>query len=241
MHAAFVELLECRSFLQHSYAFAFFRYPTMYYIRRNRIYKLRERERATFEQFQSELEMMTEQLSDIVARMHLRATQTQIMFLTKESAGKRQDFSSCMISLLNDERKEKMKKENKAGGEELSYRTDPQPLDLGGLLEQLEARPTLGLVPDETDSDDDVPENQVPARRSPERDDEDDAAMQEALRASLQAFAVESHIDDDGNGGNGNNDEDSCTESPFAEFCCSACTYVNSRGRRCQMCGTPRN
>ncbi len=68
---------------------------------------MRQREKATFEQFQSELEMMTEQMSDIVARTHLRATQTQIMFLTSEAAEKRRDFSSFLIAVLNDERKEK--------------------------------------------------------------------------------------------------------------------------------------
>jgi hypothetical protein len=83
IHAAFTELLECRSLLQHSYAFAFFRYPIQYHIRRDRLAKSKEREKLAFEQRQSELEMLTEQASDIVARIHLRATQMQIMFVTK--------------------------------------------------------------------------------------------------------------------------------------------------------------
>ncbi|KAI2500350.1 hypothetical protein MHU86_14093 [Fragilaria crotonensis] len=84
IHDAFIELLECRSLLQHSYAFAFFDIQ-LHHIRRDRFTKSKEREKLGFERLQSELEMLTEQLSDIVARKHLRATQTQIMFLTKNA------------------------------------------------------------------------------------------------------------------------------------------------------------
>ena len=107
IHAAFTELLECRSLLQHSYAFAFFRYPITFHIRRDRLSKSKEREKAGFELLQSELEMLTEQLSDIVARKHLRATQMQIMFLTKNACQKRSEFTSLMLSLLNQQLKEK--------------------------------------------------------------------------------------------------------------------------------------
>lgn len=106
IHAAFTELLECRSLLQHSYAFAFFRYPIQYHIRRDRIAKSKEREKLAFEQRQSELEMLTEQASDIVARRHLRATQMQIMFVTKSAFQKRRELTSFMLSLLNEKLKE---------------------------------------------------------------------------------------------------------------------------------------
>lgn len=106
IHAAFTELLECRSLLQHSYAFAFFRYPIQYHIRRDRLAKSKEREKLAFEQRQSELEMLTEQASDIVARRHLRATQMQIMFVTKSAFQKRRELTSFMLSLLNEKLKE---------------------------------------------------------------------------------------------------------------------------------------
>jgi hypothetical protein len=67
VHDAFAELLECRSMLQHSYAHSFYRYD-MSTIRRSRALKRRMTEKAAFEQLQSELEMLTEQMSDVVAR-----------------------------------------------------------------------------------------------------------------------------------------------------------------------------
>jgi IBR domain, a half RING-finger domain/Ariadne domain len=106
IHAAFTELLECRSLLQHSYAFAFFRYPIQYHMPRDRLAKSKEREKLAFEQRQSELEMLTEQTSDIVARKHLRATQMQIMFVTKSAFQKRRELTSFMLSLLNEQLKE---------------------------------------------------------------------------------------------------------------------------------------
>jgi len=105
VHNAFSELLECRSLLQHSYAFAFFRYPTTHNMRRSQE-KLKEREKREFEQVQSELEMLTEQLSDIVARKHLRATQTQIMFLTAHTCQKRIHLSDSMLTILQEHRKQ---------------------------------------------------------------------------------------------------------------------------------------
>lgn len=106
VHAAFTELLECRSVLQHSYAFSYFRYPSLY---SGLMVSGRRREKVTFERLQSELEMLTEQMSDIVARRHLRATQVQITFLTANAAEKRQDLSNLLFSILHDEEKESKK------------------------------------------------------------------------------------------------------------------------------------
>ena len=63
VHAAFKELLECRSVLQHSYPFSFFRYESLA-LKRHRHGKRLWNEKTTFEQMQSELEMITEQMSD---------------------------------------------------------------------------------------------------------------------------------------------------------------------------------
>jgi len=67
VHNAFTELLECRSLLQHSYAYAFCRFPPS----SRRLTTNRAIEKLSFEHFQSELEMVTEQLSNVVARCHL--------------------------------------------------------------------------------------------------------------------------------------------------------------------------
>jgi hypothetical protein len=105
IHSAFSELLECRSMLQHSYAFSFFRYKSTN-SRKYKLLKRRANEKATFEQFQSELELLTEQISDVVARSHIRATQTQIAFLTAATSEKRKEFSNVMINILIEEKRE---------------------------------------------------------------------------------------------------------------------------------------
>eukprot|EP00980_Cylindrotheca_fusiformis_P028728 scaffold22640_cov138-Cylindrotheca_fusiformis.AAC.9 len=87
IHSAFTELLECRSALKYSYAYSFFR-----------------KEKIVFEKYQSELEMITEQMSDVLARSHIRASQVQISFLTAGAAEKRVDFSNLMFSILHEER-----------------------------------------------------------------------------------------------------------------------------------------
>jgi hypothetical protein len=231
VHAAFTELLECRSFLQHSYAFAFFRYPALYYIRRNRVVKMRQREMSTFGQFQSELEMITEQMSDIVARTHLRATQTQIMFLTGEAAEKRRNLSNFLIAILNDARKEER---DNAGMENDAQRCSiPPPIDIGGMLARLQSRVPVRNEHDGMDSDDSGVTNPYPGLRQ-RREIEEEAAMQEALQASLQAFVAESQFHETGS-------DTEEAEGPFAEWSCESCTYMNSRGRTCAMCGNPRD
>jgi rubrerythrin len=235
VHAAFTELLECRSFLQHSYAFAFFRYPTLYYISRNRVIKMRHREKATFEQLQSGLEMLTEQMSDIVARTHLRATQTQIMFLTCEAAEKRRDLSNFLIAILDDERKEQAESENEGNENDAQRRSIPPPIDIGGMLARLHSRAPVGNEHDDMDSDDNGVSYPYPGHRFQRRNlEEEDAAMQEALQASLQAFIAESQSPDT----DGDNEE---AEGPVVGWSCEACTYMNSRGRTCAMCGTARD
>ena len=88
VHAAFSELLECRSMLQHSYVFAFINYKT----------RQQSNEKKVYERIQSELELLTEQISDVVARAHIRASETQIVFLTKVTSGKRDRKSTRLNS-----------------------------------------------------------------------------------------------------------------------------------------------
>jgi hypothetical protein len=223
VHAAFAELLECRSFLQYSYAFAFFRYPTLYDIRRNRAFKIRQSELATFEQFQSELEMITEQMSDIVARTHLRATQTQIMSLTCEAAEMRSNLSNFLIPILDGEKKEP---ENNA-----QPRSLPPPI---GRNFARFARAPMRNEHDDMDSDDNgVTDPYTRHRQRTGTEIEEEAAMQEARQASLRSLIAESQSHE-----TGDTEE---AEGPFAEWSCEACTYMNSRGRTCAMCGTARD
>jgi hypothetical protein len=192
---------------------------------------MRQREMANFEQFQSELEMMTEQMSDVVARTHLRATQTQIMFLTCEAAEKRRNLSNFLIAVLDDERKEE--RENAERENDAQHRSIPPPIDIGGMLARLQSGVPVRNEHDDMDSDDNGVTDPYPGRRQ-RREIEEEAAMQEALQASLQAFIAESQSHET----DGSNEE---AEGPFTEWSCEACTYMNSRGRTCAMCGTTRD
>jgi hypothetical protein len=209
IHAAFSELLECRSMIQHSYVFSFFRYKSTSTLK----YKLLKRhisEKLAFEQFQSELELMTEQISDVVARHHIRATQTQIIFLTAAAAEKRKEFSNVMINALLEEKKDGRREEKREA--KTANRL------LGGGLDTV-----VGLTASRTASGSD----REPISRS---DSEDSDAAAEAVRESLVEFLAST--------GYGAGSEYNTTDEEISDWACGACTYVNSGGRRCDVCGT---
>lgn len=215
VHSAFTELLECRSVLQHSYIFSYFRFTSIH-PKRYRLIKPLLKEKLAFEQTQAELEMMTEQISNVVARRHLRATQAQIMFLTATSAEKRKEFSNLMLNLLNRERAEE-NSEARVGNEsaeEKALRERYQSLLRGGRI--------TGLATNRRSAD------RVPAN-------EDNEAIEQALRASLDDFRANTgsrdvlEID-------GENNDDTVKDWP-----CSACTFMNNGGKQCEMCGTQRS
>ena len=62
--------------------------------------------------------------------------------------------------------------------------------------------------------------------------------MQEALRASLVTFNAESGTSFSATS---SGDVEGDEESNGTEWACEACTFVNSRGLSCEMCGTVRN
>mgnify|MGYP001295673442 CR=1 FL=1 len=55
------------------------------------------KEKFRFERLQAELETLTEQMSDIVARSHLRASQIQITYLTSAAAEKRLELNNFIF------------------------------------------------------------------------------------------------------------------------------------------------
>ena len=81
IHVAFCELVECREFLKNSYVLGYYRYARARKRQagktRSRIARALESEKETFEEMQAELEMITETLSDIVARKHMRASKVR--------------------------------------------------------------------------------------------------------------------------------------------------------------------
>lgn len=212
VHAAFIELLECRSMLQHSYAMSYFRYKSID-SRRYRLMRRRANEKTTFEQFQAELELMTEHISDIVARTHLRASMIQIMFLTKAAAEKRKEFSNVMINILFEEKQEK---ENSEGGPDSNQSVNPPHISLAGhTLDTVSGPVTFDNLNSTYSSQTDL------------------ANVENAVRRSLYQFLARSGA----NTAVTFDDDDSEQESDWA---CHACTYVNNGGRHCAMCQNRR-
>jgi hypothetical protein len=233
VHAAFVELKECRSMLQHSYAFSFFRYNVVLGQQRYRELKRRLNEKLAFEQLQSELEVMTEQMSDVVARSRLRATQSQITYLTSAASEKRIEFSNLMINILAEERNER-RLELAAGLEKAEQPNDSQSCRrLPGILDSITGLSSGNRSVDSGESSDghrDTSKGEVLG------DDGLIDLLDEALRASLEEFMANNgsqdatHIDDEG-----------IHEDFGFDWPCSACTYMNCSGRLCAMCGTHRS
>lgn len=128
IHGAFCELLECRSLLQHSYVFAFRRYRHS----SNVSFSILARtEKMGFEVLQSELEMVTEHLSDIVGRSHIRATRNQIRFLTSAAADKRCDVYHFVLKALRDDGalRERIKKHNEVVASRVAREEEEQKVE----------------------------------------------------------------------------------------------------------------
>jgi hypothetical protein len=217
VHAAFIELFECRSLLQHSYAFSHYRYKT-----RGLKYtylKQRNSEQKAFEQHQSELEVMTEQISDVVARLHLRATQSQIIFLTASAVERRKEFSNFLLGALNKERKDLRKKTP------TSPRKNKHNTALRGLFDETTTGNSSSLLNGSLSS---IREEPSHISASEERD------IDAAIRASTLSNGDLEEIRSSSSDLEGN-------ETSSRDAACDACTYVNfSEARRCAMCGQLR-
>lgn len=244
--------------LEFTYPFAFYRYakisPIVY-----RIKSSREIEKINFESLQSELEMLTEQMSDIVARKHLRATMTQIMFLTSAAAEKRRELNMFMMAMGHDYRR-KMKEKNKKRTEkqvvsivpptsqEDDCDSDHNEISDEALMEIL-ARSTMRPgqnagrpvhpaslnVEWDTSAADIVPNtrsNMNFVRHQQRTGGDEDAAFQLAVQASIR-----SHIAFTNEAMNAHSSDE---DDDVNGWNCSACTYTNRGGRHCAMCGSRR-
>ena len=203
IHAAFAELLECRSILQHSYAFSYFRYGGVS-TKRMKAVKRRMAEMKAFEEIQADLETMTEQMSNSIARAHLRASKGQIMYLTFAAAEKRKDFSNLMINVITLKRRERREADGGASEDAKSADTDDETRD--------DEKPRGG-------------KKKSKHRRRPSGNYSDDH-----VEAASSAEVDESSP--------GVADYDSSIK--LKHWACSACTYVNSGGKRCEICRSRR-
>jgi hypothetical protein len=176
-----------------------------------------------FEQFQADLEIVTEHLSDIVARAHLRATQTQIMFLTSGAAEKRRDFSNLMLTILHDELREQTYA-NANDRPTLSVSDDDD-----GPYESMMRGATKKMLVLEL-----FPETAIRAGLDLPIEPFGDGAdvyneLERVVRQSLNLGEPEhqqAHALD--------------PSYRWAQWSCPACTYANIGGSHCAMCDTPR-
>ena len=266
--------------LKHSYAFAFFRYPSSSERRdRSRSTRHRKKEKQLFEQLQAELEMMTEQMSDVVARKHIRATQPQIQYLTKDASNKRYAMTTLMLRTMQAQRREAKEEANEPAAENTRLSFSPSDRHSGSAYDfRLHRRPGNAIntiergrhnlnrsnpygemdrdrliVPRPTmlDASDDSDDND-PMSVMRELYGGDVASLHEVLRASVQPHMrlgtpaapneYRAGFFHDNRGGLGENEFDGMDdELPHREdWSCSLCTYMNSTGHVCAMCGTAR-
>lgn len=244
VHSAFTELSECRSVLRHSYAFSYFRYPTFSrtaHIYPHLYGKRKEKqgfdnlqagettlfvfrwERSTTSKTNNvrppphtspELEVLTEQMSDIVARSHLRATQVQIAFLTAGAAEKRVELSNMVFQIYHDEKKEiaryQKRKENEEKLRAKSSGNDTE--------KQIAAMHSLSEL--------------MAMHQRPRGHPLDDGGLAQALDGFLAR--VENH-------GSRRLDFDDLAPETVRMWACPRCTYVNDSGRVCAMCAGRRS
>lgn len=227
VHAAFTELLECRSTMQHSYAYSYIRFKTQTGNRDKLPSSLRSEKHAV-ERSQASLETMTEQLSDVVARSHLRATQTQILFLTAATAEKRKEFSNLMITILAKEKGRVQKEESNSNGAFLTFNNE----NAGRMTTPNDSNVVL--------SHHDDAELHVPRSDNNDHvigDDSSKEDIETAIRASLAQFLRNTGeldvLDID-------NESTEDADDAHSDWSCFACTFVNAQGPRCAMCGTKR-
>lgn len=193
-------------------------------------------EKSAFEQLQSELETITEQMSDIVARSHLRATQTQILFLTVGASDRRNEFANLIFTLT--------KKRQQVGSSEPKRVSvaPPRAVPAAATARLVQNSPAPGslLVHGIANGRQDGAEDGQGIDREALAAAQD--TVRDALLASLELFMantadqptfvarVDAADDDDL--------DDDEEEMRFRSWACSACTYMNTSGRRCAICGT---
>jgi rubrerythrin len=162
-----------------------------------------------------ELEVLTEQMSDIVARSHLRATQIQIAFLTAGAAEKRVELTNLVFQIYKDEKKEMERYKKQKEREEKRSKAS------AGIL----------AAPDNTRSS--LSELMAMHHRPRDRPF-DESGLSEALDDFLARAGGMEHrsrllgeVDD-------------LASEAVRMWACPRCTFMNEGGRLCAMCGSRR-
>ncbi len=259
IHNAFFELAECRSTLRHSYAFSFYRYPSKAFSKASQsppksYLGNKRKEKFRFERLQAELETLTEQMSDIVARSHLRASQIQITYLTSGAAEKRLELNNFLFQIYREEKREAMRQKQKEEEEQKRPVSSAQyyfsqmnnaraelssSQEMFNRLMQLRnqryeqtTNPHLTMA--------DLPTNGRDLSMQLMAQDQRLHAIGQRLRGMEGLLRSQNrnvyHTD-----GDGYDDETSSSSIPASQMWdCSRCTFMNSGGTFCAMCETPR-
>jgi hypothetical protein len=143
----------------------------------------------------------------------------QIMFLTTATSEKRRAFSNLMLTILVNERKT----QDGSSSDVLARwkkKSRPKKRLPSGILDSI-----VGVAA----ADNDDENNNGDRGSSTESDGETAGELEAAIRASLDEFEANVGALDVLNVDN--------NDAP-SDWPCQACTYVNSSGRRCAMCGS---
>jgi len=206
------------------------------------------------------LEMLTEQLSDIVARKHLRATMTQIMFMTSAAAEKRRALSAFIMAMGHGHKKKQKERRRKRPDRHViamtpstfqdnDYDSDHDELNLdlmgywtrgrGARRSQLNSnidthgRWATSTAQMEPDTNNASTHNDSDSLQEWQADHHEDAAFQLAVQASIRSHLA--YTEEMTNLDSSDEEEDN------HQWSCPECTYVNIGGRRCSVCGSQSN
>jgi len=262
IHNAFFELAECRSTLRYSYAFSFYRYPSKAFSKASlsppKSYLGNKRkEKFRFERLQAELETLTEQMSDIVARSHLRASQIQITYLTSGAAEKRLELNNFLFQIYREEKREAMRQKQREEEEKrrppLSARhyiaamnhmqgrrgaefSSSQEM-FNRLMQLRDQRYEETTTPYVTVGD--LPSNGRDLSMQLMAQDQRLHAIGERLRGMEGMLRTHQNRNSYLNEENRYDDEEIAV--PASQMWdCSRCTFMNTGGNFCAMCETPR-
>jgi len=261
IHNAFFELAECRSTLRHSYGFSFYRYPSKSFSKTSlspptSYLGNKRKEKFRFERLQAELETLTEQMSDIVARSHIRASQVQITYLTSGAAEKRLELNNFIFQIYREEKREAERQKKREEEEKKQpppaprYYTRAQNREMqlsasqemfNRLMQIREQR--YGPTPNPYLAVGDLPSNGRDLSMQLMAQDQRLHAIGERLRGmegllrsqNRRIYQNEDDSLDDDSG------QYETSEIPSSQmWACSRCTFMNSGGRFCSMCMSPR-
>ena len=214
----------------------------------------KRKEKFRFERLQAELETLTEQMSDIVARSHLRASQVQITYLTSGAAEKRLELNNFIFQIYREEKREALRQKKRE--EEDRKRPPPAsrfyaqiqnrsiPLSaseemFNRIMQLREQRNGAAGTPFLTVGD--LQSNGRDLSMQLMAQDERLHAIGERLRGMEGLLRSHNRRIYQNQGDDYDDDSDQYGDIPVSQmWACSRCTFMNAGGRFCDMCMSAR-